>query len=430
MIPRPRLIIRVDDDEPFVQIDDLGKRGQWVEFYALLAVVRTTVARADEHVTKEMVHDLACWHHNKTAKSAGHEISRHIDELSESIASPIIASRPRQKTKAWRLELEPTDIEFVPSREIVCDWLHARQVSRPHEHGWIDELRRLADAQIGLMKGRCDQAIDLSTQGNFHRPELDAWAALMLARATDLLNDPTHDDDALRPDLDKWNQVRDAAGMSVAARIQARASLRNRFQKLETEREQMAKLATMLETRGDISALAVVLNVLGILTRRDGHPRDAISHHVRAAALFGICGDFNSLQGAVFNLALCCDHEEPTPDNITLVRICIALSNGLGVGRDSMQAELMGCRWAIELRDFAAARKFLAEAEALQEQGIDATYEHAMFRATRARLDHEDPESTRDVTRDLEVARSMYQRLGDQAGAREVEQLLQRVREL
>jgi hypothetical protein len=435
MKPRPSLAIHIPEDiEPFVLLGDLKKSGQWVEFYTLLAVNRTASSTAHEYTTREVVRGLACWHHNKTAKSSGHEISRHIDEIARKTGANFIGYREKYKTKAWRLELDPRDIEFIPGRAVVEQWLRSRQVGRRPEHEWIDELRRLVDAQLELMQGVCDHAIDgLSKQDEYYRPEFDAWAAALVMRAVDLLKDAAEDSTALDHFAQKWDQARDPAGMSVAARIHARIGLRNRFQSLTVQRERLSKLASTLEARGDISALAVVLNVLGLLTRRNGDPQEAIVHHARAVALFGICGDFNSMQAAVFNLALCHDDmfrnhgTAPSPHSIELVKMCIDICAGLGVGRDSMQAELMGCQWSLELGDLKQAREFLDGATILQSKGIDSTYEQAMYLSTRARLDHMDPNVSRDVTADLRAARKMFHKVGDQASAREMNQLLREI---
>jgi hypothetical protein len=168
---------------------------------------------------------------------------------------------------------------------------------------------------------------------------------------------------------------------------------------------------------------------MGLLARRAADPTTGADHHLRAAALFGVGGDYPSLQAALFNLAICrrdtLEQQGRLPDEGVLdaLEMCRLVCATFGVGRDSAQAEIAGAQWAHEMGDTARARRYLAEAEGLLRT-IESTYDHAYFLEVRARIDHADSGGAGDPARDLRTARRLFARVGDARGVARVRGLL------
>ncbi len=94
-------------------------------------------------------------------------------------------------------------------------------------------------------------------------------------------------------------------------------------------------------------------------------------HHLRAAALLGIVGDYPSLQGTLFNLANCRRETLqkqglPLDDAIfDIVELSRRISKRCNIGGESAQIEIAAAQWAYEKGDITRARYYLGEAEAL-----------------------------------------------------------------
>ena len=425
----PTLTIDLGDlDRPSARLNARTLRGQFVDFYALLALMRTDSLRRQEWLTRERLHNMTTWHH-KSLGSVGREVCNFINRNK----SNEIMLEFAHKTRAWRLEIPPSRIRFVPARTAVADWIRNRTVKQLDDESWVDSLEVIVDAQIAVHRGDGDRALQILTSisdTSSPQPELDAWAGLLRARATDQFVDNADDYDALDELAAKWAKRDDAAGRSAAARIVARMALRKRVRDLDEQRRTLMKLAANLELGGDVSGLASVINVLGVLTSKVGEPRQATVQHLRAAALFGLCGDFNSLQAALFNLANCHARTEQNEGraandkSFRLLKLCSKICSVFYVGRDSALAELSGVNWALDVGDYSRARDFLEQALGIVER-LDSSYEAGCFYLAQARLEQADPTGQVDVRKILRTAIKMFRKAGDEVAENEARRLLE-----
>ncbi|MDI1428221.1 hypothetical protein [Polyangium sorediatum] len=409
----------------------LGKeaplKGQWLDFYAALALARTGKRRDADFVTAESLSRVGAWQHKKV-ESVGKEIARHLGDLAVKGMGDLIEHQGR--TIAWKLVMPAKAIVLKPNPSEVHAWIEARTREFSTPKGWVGDLRTLVECVAMLQQGKAEDVIDRlkDCAASQTEPTICAWRAFLRGRAAYQHEDD--DDDQVLSDLvTEWSRSKDAPGRTVHARLRALLALRYRFEDPEATLASLAKLATDLELRGDIASLGTVINAMGILARRAGKTELSTSHHMRAAALFGLVGDHQSLQAALFNLALCrwtelrARNQKPDEDVLELIELCLHVCSQFGVGKDSAQAEICGAQWAFEMGDTQRARRYLAEAEhALQS--IENTYDHACFFEVRALIDSASPAIEGDPIRDLKTARSLYVSCGDQDSVRRVDRLL------
>jgi hypothetical protein len=414
--------ILVDVKTGVIQLGERRLKGQWVDFYALLAIARSAEAAADPPVTADVLARTGPWRH-KAAASVGKEVARHLSWLCRNGLGEVVESHGR--TRSWRLRVDPAAIRFEPDRSAVEAWIEAQSQSEGRDSGWADGLKKLLEATVEIQRGRAELAIDLLSsvpdRVGGSEPALQAWRALLCGKARAQADE--HEE--LYNLIDEWSSRSDAAGRAVGARLRAVAAFRHRFQEPAATLASLVKLAAELELRGDIGSLAVVLNVMGLLARRSGHPDAGMAHHLRAAALFGIAGDYPSLQGALFNVSICrkevLEREGQPPDEQTLsfVDMTRLICASFGVGRDSSQAETAGAEWALEMGDVARARGYLKEAEELIKT-LESTVDQAYFLEVRAALELADPTGGSDPAQDLRSAERLYETAGDLESANRV----------
>lgn len=410
-----KLLIDVHGER--VELGSIELRGQWVDFYALLALARTEQNDPDAYVTAATVSRVGPWRH-KAAGSVGKEVSRHLATLAGNQLDSAIGFQGR--TRMWRLELPPGALTFTPDRHTVQAWLDARSRSSEPTGEWMDLLRALIDAAVALQHGNAEATLDglspFAQTASSLEPALAAWTALLRGKAS--LQHDDEDDDLLSRLHDTWSNRVDAPGRAVGVRLRTYLVHRYRFEAPAATMASLGKLAADLELRGDIGSLAMLENVMGLLARRAGDPADGAARHLRAAALFGIGGDFPSLQAALFNLAICrreaLQREGSPPDEgvLDLVEMCRLVCARFGVGDDSAQAEISGAQWAHEMGDATRARRYLADAERLLQR-IESTYDQACFLEVRALIDHADPGSAADPLRDLRAAEALFTKVMD-----------------
>jgi hypothetical protein len=333
------------------------------------------------------------------------------------------------RTRCWRLKIQPEDIEFVPDRDVVVGWLETRLPKLEQVDAWVEELEALVSAQIALQRGQAEVARDLTRTHAFGtHPEFEAWLGLLDARATDIYISPQENDLALDVLLDQWSERTDVLGRSIAARIAARVALRRRFSEPDVQLSWLSKIAADLEHSGDIGALAVVLNVQGILLTRSGLPERACYYHCRAAALFGIVGDYNSLQGTLFNLANCRvkalakTGENPDARSFDLLELSKKVCQTFNVGQDSVQTEISGCHWCVDAGDYEGARVFLESGKVVVD-ALDSEFDQACYLLARGRLTLIDP-GRGDPTHDLQASRRLFVKVGDHATLAWIDELL------
>jgi hypothetical protein len=421
--------ILVDIKTGVVRIGERALTGQWVDFYALLGLARSDETAAEAPVTADTLARTGPWRH-KAASSVGKEVARHLAWLSRNGLEGVVECQGR--TRSWRLGVPSATIRFEPDRSAVAAWIEVRSQVEGSGSGWIEGLQKLVEATAELQRGRAESAIDLlrsvpeSLAGC--EPALQAWRALLCGRAFA----QSDEDEELYRSIDEWSARSDAAGRAVGARLRAVAAFRHRFQEPAATLASLVKLAAELELRGDIGSLAVLLNVMGLLARRSGHPEAGAAHHLRAAALFGIAGDYPSLQGALFNVSICRREilhrqgQPPDEQTLALVDMTRSVCRAFGVGRDSAQAETAGAEWALEMGDVARARGYLEEAEELIKT-LESTIDQAYFLEIRARVELADPTGKSDPAHDLRSAERLYEAAGDLESAARVSRARRRL---
>lgn len=418
--------LTIDVSAAVVHFGTIQWRDQWLDFYALLALASAEATNPRRYISADALARVGPWRH-KAPASVGKEVARHLAALERRGLSQLVACKGR--TKAWALDLPAGAVHFRPGRAQVAAWvLHRSSPIASHET-WIDDLERLIVATGELQRGQAEAVLaqverPLTYAGE---PALEAWSALLVGRAA-----YQHDDHALLVDqYERWLRRSDAIGRTVGARLRALLAYKNRHEDTTNALAALRRLAADLELGGDVGALAVVLNIMGILVMRTGDPRGAIALHLRAAALFGIVGDYPSLQAALFNLANSCRrarlHERLLPDEAVfrVVELCRTICRDFGVGADSAQAEIAAARWAFEMGDMPRARKYLALAETIVV-AIESSFDQALFLTLRAEIELADPSGACDVTRDLNAAERLFRDVRDEQSAAEVRLLQKR----
>ncbi|KYG09225.1 hypothetical protein BE21_19130 [Sorangium cellulosum] len=417
----------VDVEAGRVLLGSMALRDQWVDFYAILAIARCTPSSSQSFVGAESVGRTGPWRH-KTTASVGKEIARHLAWLDAHSLGSILAIRG--KTRAWRLNLRPQAISLSPDEATVRAWVESRSAKPVAEHAWVDELRTLVEATVALHQGRAEAVL-----GELARPlsagaepALRAWEALVRGRAAFQQDN----DDLLVQLHDDWFKRADGPSKTVSAKLRALVAFRNRFDEPELVLRTLSRLAAELELRGDTAALGAVLNVTGMLLRRTGDPEGATVHHLRAAGLLGIVGDYPSLEGTLFNLANCRrealqKQNLPLDDAVfALVELSRLVCKHFTIGRDSAQSEIAAAQWALEDGDAARARRYLDSAEAIVK-GAESTYDQACFHFARARIEHAFPSGRSDPVRDLRVAERLLEEVGDSPALAETRRLLKQL---
>jgi len=417
-----RLIIDIENQVIILERTDRQSRfqGQWVEFYALLALRRTNVVERKRFTGADEIARCASWR-NKKLRSVRAVVARHLQRLEALGEGDILENQGR--TKAWRLTLEPDYIEFIPSRGTVERWFETMSWSASVDAETIRDLRALVDASIMFERGEVEEAFEMVVdyrldQKTRHRRRLDAWRDVLTARIAqraDLL-----DLDLLEPLWERWKSCIDPEGRAVYSRLLALEYFDQRFEKPDLALHRLEDLAARLQARGDLASLAPVWNVTGLLARRTKNPALGAEYHLRAAAMFGLLGDLHSLQAAIFNLALCrvdeLKRQGRSPDTLVfdLVDTCLSICSQFNLGADSAQAEIAGCRWAVKAGDLRRARMYLNAAEGLLKK-LPSLFDQACFLLARGELDALEPgRPGANPLRDVKTACRLFASIGDQ----------------
>lgn len=423
-----KLVIDVEAERVRLGANELG--GQWVEFYALLALARTDAAAPEALVTAEALSRVGPWRHKKF-NSVGKEVARKLGALAGSPLGRAVASSER--TRSWCLALPGGAIVFHPSREAVRAWIGTHAPGAARGGDVADELSPLVEATVAFQGGDAEGALRWldrlpATLGQIE-PALEAWSALLRAKAAAQFYDD--DDELLNQLSERWNGRADAPARAVSARIRALMALKYRFEDPSATLASLGKLAADLELRGDIGSLGAVVNVMGLLARRCGDPEAGAGNHLRAVALSGINGDYPALQATLYNLALSRKEalaqagKPPDETVLTLIDLCLRVCARFGVGDDSAQAEISGAEWAMARGDHERARRYFEAAEALVAR-LDSTYDQACFLELRAALELADPRGNGDPLRDLRAAEAHYAKVGDETSVARVRRGLAR----
>lgn len=404
--------------------------GQWFEFYAALALARTNPNGADHFLSAVEIGRIGEWRHKK-AGSIGKEIARHLGELDKASLRLI---DHQGKTRAWRLNVAPDEISFVPDRQKAKEWLDARSTPADLPANWPSLLTALVEATTMVQAGESEQTLVRleGVEAGEEEPSdvpIAAWIALVKGRAA--LNCDTSLLDEIRSD---WDKRGDAAGKAVAARLKALWAYDKRFGDLGVGVDMLRGVAAQLERSGDLASLIPVLNILGLYERRAGNPDVSAGLHLRAAVLSGIVGDYQSLQGTIFNLALSRRASfkkkglEPDSVCLDLVDLCLLVCRVFGVGRDSAQAETTAARWALRTGQLERAKGYLTQAEELLKH-IDATFDQAAYKMTHALfpLRAQKEENLKAQIVDLKGAEKLFVEAGDVVSAKKAAEMRERL---
>lgn len=422
------VVVEIDVREERVRIGDTALLGKWVELYALLAITR--VARGNEHalVTAQELSTVGSWRNNQL-RSVGKQVCRHLDWLSQRGLRSAVKSR--ETTKAWQLGVRAKDVRFVPDRAAVKRWIDARRSVALRDGEWEETLRAVVEASVALQEGDAERVLDRlrPRPQKTVEPALRAWRALLRGRAA-----YQHDQRKLLDSLRSvWEKRADAPARTVAARLHALVALRERFGDPAAELSSLDRLATHLEGRGDAGGLGSVLNVMGLLARRAGDASRAAALHLRAAALFGIVGDYPSLQAALYNLANCRREnllaQSLLPDDTVfgVLDLCRLICRRFAVGDDSAQAEICGARWAFEAGQIDRARSYLADAAVILRRA-EATFDQGCFLLLRAQIEIAAPTGASHPARDAGAAERHFEQAGDLVSAAAARRLKERCR--
>jgi hypothetical protein len=401
----------VDVEAGSVAIGPKRLHRQWVDLYAVLARARPSF------VGPEAIARVGFWRTKRLA-SVGKEISRHLAWLKQNGLGNVLEDHGR--TRAWRLCVAPALVRLRPTPDTVQAWIDRRSEGAASWESWAEALERLVEASLALQHGEAEAALEqLQPEELFScDPALEAWAALLRGRAA-----AQHDEIALLKRLCRgWFSRSDAVGRTVGARLRALVELGERFHDSAAALRRLKKLAAALEQRDDVGALGSVLNVMGLLARRADDARSGWSYHLRSAPLFGISGDFPSLEGSLFNLAkarhMLLEQSQRPPDKavLQLVELSRRICRRMGVGGASAQSEIFGARCAFEMGDIPLARAYMAEADALVKR-IESTFDQACFLLLRAEIEHQHPTGATDPLRDLRAAERLFLKAGDKTSA-------------
>lgn len=382
-------------------------RGQWVAFYGLLAL-RAESATDAAFLAAEELGRFDRWQH-KVPASIGKEVSRHLSRLDADGLAGLVGHRG--KTRQWRLQA--ADVSMYPTRDAVAQWLEDRRA--PPAVPALGALGTLVQATLALHAGRTEQAMQAALDSVPEGANDAAWRAVVAGRAAQR----TDEGDQIQSLHDELESRGGAAVRAARARLAALGVYDQRYFDPAERLVALRGLAGRLEAGGDVGSLGAVLNVMGLLARRAARPEEGAGHLRRACSLFGLCGDMGSLQAALFNLALCRSDvlqrrsEPPDDDAMELIDLCLAICSSFGVGRDSAQAEITGCRWSLHRGEVNRARSYLDEARRIVEV-LPSDFEHACFLRARAELALATSDPNATPVKDLHVALRLFTRLGDE----------------
>ncbi len=247
MEPKTRQTVEIDVTAATVTLR--GERskafgGQWVSFYALLAL-RAEVADDGRFLTAEELGRVGRWQH-KGGKSVGKEVARHLATVARAGFPDLLAHEG--KTLRWRLHR--ASVTFLPDKASVAGWLHDRRAAPG-----IPELGPLADlvqATLDLNAGRTEEAMELALGIATEGPYDSAWRAVVAGRAAQR----TDEGERLPGLLHELERGSDAATRAARARLSTLIVYNRRFVEPPERLDELRALAGRLEAEGDVGSLA------------------------------------------------------------------------------------------------------------------------------------------------------------------------------
>jgi len=411
--------------------------------YAVMAVTRTS-ADPERLVSAEMLH-----RYRPFSSASLHTLrngfgSLHVGKaLGSHHARDLIYSTA--VTKAWRLNLPPSQICFRPDRDAVCCHLEYRKSREPDAatdflHWARLQLRALlandyeeslpgvdpfAAAQEALQAAAGRRDWELLARHQWARTQIRVGAGELASAA-----------EALQALID---QSAEHAGLAASLRLRA---IGMACQARRADIEHLPELVTQLrgaidtaKERGDLASASQLLNGLGVMLVRLAAEKDsgkaiilrneARSAYQEALTLQLLCRDTLLLQGICHNMATL--EAAPTLNDrmvagelqIQQLELALFLAHALKVHSSSCATE---CHLAVLLASvgrFDEAEQHLATAEKLLS-GIDNRSEHAHYAFARAHLawwrhdlQGQDPQRRMIALDELKRANRDYQAEGD-----------------
>lgn len=386
-----RIIIDVSREAVTLRSSDTYRplQGQWVSFYLALALQALASESPPPFLEAHDLRTLGPWFHKKPG-SVGKEIARHLQDVAEWGLGDLIVHDGR--TKRWRLNVSPEEIELLPSREECERWLREQRwdpVDAIEEFpetlvSWLVHITR---ALIRLEEGKIDAGLQLIKEA-----KREHGGSVLLCAIAELV------------ELRLWARVGEypdpgpslsqctgniGRALSVRATLAQVLAPATDPSHLDAAIEHSRKLLTRLESIPDINGLGIAYNALGVLLRRRKNFDQAVKFLRYAAALLVASYDLITLQAAVFNLGHTLSEvardERELREALRLVELDREMCVSLGLGRDSAQAEIVAGMICLELGELDAAKQWLSAGQCLVET-LDSDYNRGGVEELRARL--------------------------------------------
>jgi hypothetical protein len=370
-------IVAVSDGRRRVWIEQTS---QWLEFYSRLAVSRLT-SDGDGWITDAVLAELTSWKGKAHKASIGKEVARHIKKTEARYGACVVECHVR--TRRWRLGLSSNRIRLLPSRTNVVSWLKGRGMgSMPTTIDW-EWLAYTVRSQIAYHRGEAVGAMELARLA-LQLPGLDARslriAGVALIRASAMGGDLERVDDAILgvsrlihgsrqtgrlTEAELWGT--DDASTYFAARIATVRALASPWPEAADDMRRLQLRISHAQSGGNLSALAIIHNLIGVLARRRETYTQARYHLEQAVVLSLSISDLFTLGAALFNLSQAMLQDPvSSPRELAkaeqLLELSTEIDTRLGVGRNTSQAEILKARWEIGKSNAEAAERLLAAA--------------------------------------------------------------------
>lgn len=375
------MLLTIDVEARTAKLGEAVFKEKWAIFFGVLA--RARLADPYLWVTPDSVAQVGSWRHQKV-ENIGRQIATFIDGRLKGELALGVEYPARGKTTRWRLGAAVEAVRVVPTDPALWSWLEDAHGGRTRndappasfttdQEPVVDQLAMLVDALILVASGAPAEALErlgpseedareaLRSSDGLRLP-FYAWESLLRARAANRL-----DDDLT---LEEFTRGRGGHGVhalrSVQARLWSLRALHEMFIDTEEPYQHLTRLITQLEESGDIGALAVALNSLGLLQKARNRPDLAEESHLRAFALAGISGDFVMLEAILYNIAACRAHRlsnlggPPDRSVLRLIDVCVRFGDHFNIGQDRIISEVDAVLWSVRAGELARADKYMA----------------------------------------------------------------------
>jgi len=362
---------------------------QWVTFYLAMALRVDSPDYPSPFLEPQDLRQLGDWF-RKMPDSIGKEVARHLQDLEKHGLGDLVVHQGR--TKRWRLNVAPQEISFVPSREQCEAWLRQQQwdllggIEDVPDLilAWISHTTR---ALIRLQEGRIEEGlglIGLAKQENAGSYLLGAISELVELRLCARQGE--------YPDPEDWQYLgkcEGSIGKTLSIRASFAQSLAPDFENIDKSIENLRRLTSRLQSLPDIDGLGTAYNALGVLFRRSGKLDLAQKCLRYAIALLIASFDLPILQAALFNLGHVL-YKEATSDEellnaLRLIELDREICYGLGLGKDSAQAEVVAGAICLTRGDIPAAESWLQRGREIVLT-LDSDYNKAEILRLDARI--------------------------------------------